>query len=281
MRGGPLQGGSSARALHRIASFLATPATEAGAATVFSSTLVDPATTKAAITYDNYADHPLFGTNGPTADDVSQGYLGDCYFLASLSAVAKVDPMEIRQTVADLGDGTYAVHFHRDSKDVYVRVNADLPSWSQGNLAYANFGANGSLWVAVIEKAYALFRGSTASYGSIESGWMSEAFDALGLDSSSVFTTRSLTSQIDRFLKQGKAVTYATENVPANSGLISDHAYSVDHVVRNLRGHITAVVLRNPWGVDGAGSDGVDDGYVTVSARDLKTAFSGLVVADA
>jgi hypothetical protein len=268
-------------ALHRIGSFLATPASQVGAATVFSSTLIDPATTESSITYDNYADHPLFGKNGPTADDVAQGYLGDCYFLASLSAVAKVDPMEIRQTVADLGDGTYAVNFHRDAKDVYVRVTADLPSWSEGNLAYANFGSDGSMWVAVVEKAFALFRGGTASYGSIDSGWMTEAFSALGLDSSSVFNTRSLTQQIDQFLSQGKAVTYATGDVPSGSGLIGDHAYSVDHVVRDRRGDVTAVVLRNPWGVDGAGSDGVNDGYVTIATPDLLAAFSGVVVGEA
>jgi hypothetical protein len=32
---------------------------------------------------------------------------------------------------------------------------------------------------------------------------------------------------------------------------------------------VTSVVLRNPYGTDGGGNDGADDGYVTVTADHL------------
>jgi hypothetical protein len=272
----------AANTLHRIAGFLQVP-TPMTALAVAPSTkdLPDPALSDTTATYINYANHPLFGAAGPAAGDVAQGNLGDCYLLASLASVAQVDPAQIRQTVADLGDGTYAVHFHRGATDVYVHVDADLPSYSKGQLTYADFGADKSMWVAVVEKAYALFRSADASYSSIDTGWMTEAFSAIGLQSKSVYTTDALATQIDNFLKTGKAVTYATAAVPANSKLLEYHAYSVDHVVRSAFGGIVSIVLRNPWAIDGAAIDANDDGYITVTPSELTTSFSGLVVAAA
>jgi hypothetical protein len=129
--------------------------------------------------------------------------------------------------------------------------------------------------------AYALFRGGDASYASIDTGWMTEAFSALGMQNRSIYSSFSLGTRIDELLKSGEAVTYATEEVPADSKLLGYHAYSVVRVVRNSFGGVVSVVLRNPWGVDGATLDGKDDGYVTVSVAQLGAAFSGLVVADA
>ena len=44
-----------------------------------------------------------------------------------LSAIAGTNPAVIRQTVCDLGDGTFAVNMHGwFGMDVYVRVDADL-----------------------------------------------------------------------------------------------------------------------------------------------------------
>ena len=75
----------------------------------------------------NFAANPLFSTAGPSRDDIDQGSVGDCYFVAALSAIAGTNPDVIRQTVADLGDGTYAVNFHGVfGTGVYVRVDADL-----------------------------------------------------------------------------------------------------------------------------------------------------------
>ena len=39
------------------------------------------------------------------------------------------------------------------------------------------------------------------------------------------------------------------------------------------------VRLRNPWGVDGAGSDGANDGYVTLTGAQALAAMSGAVSA--
>ena len=91
--------------------------------------LADPDSTVEDVTrpYQSFAGLPLFNSDTPIADDVNQGAVGDCYFMAPISAVAKRQPHQIRNSVADLGDGTFAVRLRRDGNVRFVRVDADLP----------------------------------------------------------------------------------------------------------------------------------------------------------
>ena len=53
---------------------------------------------------------PLFGATGaPSYLDVNQGYLGDCYFVASLGEMALQDPSLIENMITANGNGTYSV----------------------------------------------------------------------------------------------------------------------------------------------------------------------------
>ena len=68
-----------------------------------------------------------------------------------------------------------------------VRVDADLPVGSWGGMAYAELGRQESLWVAIMEKAYACYRGAgyadgtlAAGYDRLDGGWMDEAFATSG-----------------------------------------------------------------------------------------------------
>jgi hypothetical protein len=244
--------------------------------------LADPGVTDGAYTYRNFSNHPLFSDAGPAADDVVQGQVGDCYFLSVLSSIAKIDPGLIRRSIADLGDGTYAVQFTRDDAQVYIRVDADLATSRDGTPAYADLAAQGSLWVALMEKAFTYFRSPVASYSAIEAGWMSEAYDAMGRTSTESYyvnSSTSLISAIDKALAAGKSVTYAV-NAPRNGApLIGGHAYMVDSTVKDASGVVTGLRLRNPWAIDGAGDDGVDDGYVTITSTQAYTSFLGFATA--
>jgi hypothetical protein len=243
--------------------------------------LIDPTTTKYANGgYRNYADHLLFSDNGPQASDVGQGQVGDCYYLSVLASVAKARPDQIRQSIVDLGDGTYAVQFKKAGNSVFIRVDADLAVNSYGGLAYADFGAQGSMWVALVEKAWALFR-TTRGYAGIDGGWMDESYRSLGMGSASTMSGagQTLLSLMDGALKAGKSVTFAVATPPAGSNLVGSHAYMVDGVNFGADGKPVSVRLRNPWGVDGYQStDGVNDGLVTVSADVASKAMLGMVI---
>jgi hypothetical protein len=250
--------------------------------------LADPAPTRdlaPAVAYHRFDDRPLFGEAGPSADDVAQGYVGDCYFLAVLSSVAKVDPTKIRETVVDLGDGTYCVQFTKGGKSVFLRVDNELPRFHEfTDLPFAGFGKQDSMWVAILEKAYAFFRTGAGTYGSIEAGWMGEAYSALGFASTSAYRTAgaaALLTALDRDLRAGKSVTFAVGTPAAGTNLLGFHAYGVDAVVTNVSGTPTHVRLRNPWGtMDGDTTlDGKHDGYVTVTAQQAFASFIGFASA--
>ena len=246
--------------------------------------LVDPVLSSGSMEYAEFAGRPLFADGGPSPDDVSQGGVGDCYFLAVLSSVARVNPTEIRESVVDLGDGTYGVQFTKGGNHVFVRVDNQLARWAgMDDLAYAGFGAQGSMWVAVMEKAYAFFRTGAGTYRSLDSGWMSEGYAALGAASASTYSASgasALLNLIKNDLAAGKSVTYAVATPAAGSNLCRFHAYMVDGVVQDASGRPTHLRLRNPWGTDGdAVTDGSNDGYVTVTAQQAYASLLGFTSA--
>ena len=245
--------------------------------------LPDPGVGDPLYTYRRFADHPLFASAGPTGDDVAQGMIGDCYLMAPLLSVAELDPTRIRESVVDLGDGTYAVQFGPGRAKKYVHVDGDLPVWPDDRMpAYAALGAEGSMWVAVIEKAYAMYRrGGARGYAGLDGGWMREAYAALGMPGRTIFTNSG--DLLARFLQSelaaGRSVTYATDEPAAGAPLVGSHAYAVVGVDLDSAGNPVGIRLRNPWAVDGEGSDGADDGYVTVTAHQAVASLMGVVSA--
>lgn len=207
--------------------------------------------------YASFSNRPLFGNAGPGKDDIDQGGLGDCYFMATLGAAARTNPNFIRQRVVDLGDGTYAVRFQKNSSVTYVRVDGDLPT-AGGSLVYAGLGTGNAIWAPIMEKAWACFRNGYCDYKTTEGGWMDEAFSALGRSTDSLSVNawyklwhegKDLWNYVNGQLSAGKAVTVATGDDSAN--LVSNHAYMVDRTYRDSGG-TRHVVLRNPWGGSGA-----------------------------
>jgi hypothetical protein len=263
-------------AVHRVASY------RNGASKAVSVKLADPKSTLTTYKYYAFSNRPLFGANGPTADDIAQGQVGDCYFLSTLASIAKTDAKTIENSICDMGDGTYSVEFHVKGVAVYERVDNDLAtySWSHTTPAYANLGAGSSMWVAIFEKAFADFRQTKNTYASINAGMMSEVYTDFG-DTSATITpsgaadANTYAQQIEALLDSGKSVTAAVYNVPAGANLIGSHAYTITGVTQNNDGSYS-VTVRNPWGVDGnTSTDGNNDGYVTLTAAQ---AFAGLAV---
>jgi hypothetical protein len=293
---------------HRVVTFN-TPAMIAGAnpAVVQQSTqpvprdlydqeLPDPSLSSTQLRYVSFSDRPLFGEDGPLADDVRQGNLSDCYLLAPLSSLAAIDPQIIRQTIAELGDGTYGVRFFRaGGQEVYYRIDDDLPTshWmsdSTGNPvfstsrpapAYAHLGAGDAMWVALIEKAFAFFRRGEGTYSSLNFGWMSDLYGALGERSAGLYSSQAsgvsdLLNKVYALISAGRYVSMGTISSPRSDAIIGSHAYWVVRVNYNREGKAVSVLMRNPWARDGGTPrDASNDGYVTVTSAEIYDSLLG------
>jgi hypothetical protein len=205
--------------------------------------------------------------------------------MAVLSNVAQTYPSVIKQTIQPTSQkGIFSVGLWHNGELVKINVDADLPVYdgSSNVLTNAGFGSKGCMWVALIEKAYAMIR-SDGSYDSLTAGWMDEADVALGgtaYKSYSATSAITLLKAIDTEVSAGKAVTYSTNYIPPGVNLVEAHAYSVVSVIKDKNGVPTSLRLRNPWGTDGYYvKDGADDGYVTVTAKQAFLSFGAYVVA--
>ena len=65
---------------------------------------------------------PLYGSSGaPQVSDVSQGQLGDCWFLSALNETVQQDPTLVKDMIQSNGNGTYSVEFQLNGKADYVQ----------------------------------------------------------------------------------------------------------------------------------------------------------------
>jgi Ca2+-binding RTX toxin-like protein len=248
--------------------------------------LNDPAPTTAGLTYKNFSSNPLFNTGGPNVNDIKQGLVGDCWFLSTLSGVARRDPLYLQHSIVDLGDSTYAVRLNNwvTGKTVYLRVDGDLPVDSAGNLAYARLGTGNSTWAALMEKAYTWVRGNNLDqvnpfYNVVNGGFPEEAAMALGLGinagANSFNTANDMGTWVSSQLLAGQDVVLCTPKTPANPQLVGSHCYLIYGAYKNSGGQ-WIIQLRNPWGTDGGTgyNDGNNDGYVTLAASAIIGSFT-------
>jgi len=203
----------------------------------------------ATVTYQ-FAQGSLFGRgNSVGYADITQGVVGDCYFLSALADVAYDSPATIYNMLIDNGDGTLTVRFFNGTKADYVTVDRFLPTNGNGTLEFAGIGQSvndptAKLWVALLEKAYAQINQSkwigqdgANSYGApgtnagINGGNTSNAFPQItGLAG---YGANLDHSTLDQDVKAGLMISFATPTFVAPTELIDgfrivgDHEYSV------------------------------------------------------
>jgi hypothetical protein len=210
-----------------------------------------PDLTKSEYTY-SYVSGSLF-QNGLSADDIDQGALGDCYYVATLASIAQKKPDYIQNMFTDNGDNTFTVRFYNNGVNNgvadYVTVDRYLPTYSSGNAVYAGWGGgsytstSNELWVALAEKAYAQLaesgwsRSSTStnSYADISGGWRGTVINHVaGLDYSYDNPVNMTQAQLINLVNSNQILTIG----------FNGHAYTITaYNATNQTFHI-----RNPWG---------------------------------
>lgn len=198
--------------------------------------------------YERFSARPLFSNVGPLFTDVVQGKVGDCWLLASLATGAHFSPNVIRQMVADLGDNTYAIQLGNE----FYRVDMDLPVRELENPgdpfipAFAKFGAEDSLWVAMIEKAYATKRNR---YQRIDGDSPREPLNKMGgTGVRSYWVSDGSEFSGDMLANNLSGVLCTRNNWNRVSFLLPEHCYTILSITSDASG--TMVRIYNPHGRD-------------------------------
>jgi hypothetical protein len=229
-------------------------------------------------THRRFQNNPLFASAGPVLTDIRQGAVGDCWLLAGMGAIANDNAHALRQNIVDFDDGTYGVRLGNS----FYRVDDDLQVTSSFSATpvLAKLGAQNSMWVAITEKAYAYYRSGTNKYRDLNNGWSVEvnrAFQSTNAGAkniSSYASTTHLGNDIWDKWDRYQCVTIGfisntTSAIIPGTPLRDDHQYVVVSVSYDGNGVITSITLYNPWGVDGGGDDGNDDGFIVVTPAQI------------
>lgn len=225
--------------------------------------------------------------NGVSENDVIQGDLGNCYFLASIAAIARTNPEIIQKAIKDNGDGTYTVTFYENGKPVQVTVDNVFPTKGDRFITAKpaeSIEENGKykpeMWVMILEKAWAKYKGKgeydKTSGGSLKSevGLVGQMDGSLGRTSAMSFLTGKKTrsinpkeyadeeimNYIEKQLNQKNAITATTNLLSQNpeKNIVGAHVYAVVGVDKEKK----TVRLYNPHG-----------NYVDLSIQDFKKHF--------
>ena len=216
------------------------------------------------------------GQGGVSPNDVDQGQLGDCYYLSALGALAAQQPDVIRNMIRANADGTYTVTFHDDAgKAVDVRVTSDLPYSKDGRMPFAQPGdaatdGQPELWVPILEKAYAQYKGGYDEIG--DGGLIKDAMQTITGVKPKAYDPDDLSfKDFNQAFKEGRAIGLSSLpsrvvdpgffdpvaepvmqqvqhpgfRTPYDNGtLIAGHAYYVIGVDEATQ----TVQVKNPWG---------------------------------
>lgn len=235
-----------------------------------------------------WVDAQLF-VDGADDDDVMQGYIGDCYMVAAFSAIASHSPEVIENAIKDNGDGTYTVRFYEssyfgDPRPVDITVDGQMPT-NRGGMYYGKNRDSGELWVGLMEKAYAQWKGGYDAIG--QGGSAGEVMSALTgrrddydwLSTSSNHT--QIYNRIAEALENKQGVAAGThgksrEEMYKGTGVYANHAYSISAV--SEENGTMYVHLRNPWGEVEPSGNGPDDGHFKLDMATFLKLYSSLYV---
>ncbi|MFN8673771.1 MAG: C2 family cysteine protease [Candidatus Sericytochromatia bacterium] len=218
------------------------------------------------------------GVKGISPSDIDQNHIGDCYFLSSLASLAKQRPQDIINMIKDNGDGTCTVKFPGRSNSIKVTIPTNEEIENNGG---AGKGKNGSIWGAILEKAY-IQDHSLGKFQVENSGFMigKGISDVTGNSTDTDYLTlnskKSIRNKLEEKLNASKVIVASTFGDGDKSKNISpSHVYSILGYDRKT----DLITIRNPWGASGEpngikNNDGVKDGVFQLTMKEFDDMFS-------
>ncbi len=230
--------------------------------------------------------------SGLNADNVTQGKIGDCYFMAPLAGLVAKHPEKIMKMITPSDDGKfYTVKFPGAKKAITIPkpTNDEVEKYARKGDAFC-------IWVPVIEKAFAYYDNQHSAiskknpYDMIDNdkgvfsnstNYAIELLTGSSTDSDIfTFTSKNTTREkLAKALGKGNIVAASTVNSgnkPKN--LMADHSYTI----LSFDAKADTVRIRNPHGggSDGTGfkngDDGKNDGTFTLTIDELNKYFSSI-----
>ena len=128
-------------------------------------------------------------------EDINQGKLGDCYFLATLASLTNYPNLiyKMFKTKKINEEGYFEIILFINGKFQIIIIDDYLPiDIRNGKEIYAKSN-NNSIWVCLLEKVWAKVNGG---YSNIIKGWMNQALECLTGFSSQSFNHRKLNNDI-------------------------------------------------------------------------------------
>ncbi len=156
-------------------------------------------------------------------NDLQQGHIGDCFLIAALHTIARLEPDAIQNAITENPEGNYTVSMFDQAGNPVEQIveSTDLINPTKAGAGWGDDEA----WGRIMEAAFANQTGRDMGEGGNEY----EVFRAFTGKESSIFTVDS--RHIDMLREEvtaGKMTTLAFSYVPPEgSGLISDHAYDL------------------------------------------------------
>lgn len=228
-----------------------------------------------------FMQNPQLFCDGIDPNDINQGALGNCWFLAAIASVAE-NPALIRRLFATKEyntHGLYQLWICKNGEWVKVTVDDYIPCYPNGGPMFCRASGD-ELWVLLLEKAYAKVHGN---YCQLRAGFVSH-----GMEDLTGAPTRDYRFPKERHNYDAikdfaedlwQKLTYAdnrgwimcggtpgvdkfTEGGGPNEthGIVPGHAYSVI-ACKEYEG-IRLMNIRNPWGEfewGGAWSDNAEE----------------------
>lgn len=230
-------------------------------------------------------------------DDLNQGQLGDCHFLASLGAIEQAHPGWLASHIKANGNGTYTVTLYKDGQPVQVVVSPDTPNVNGADgTPYGSAYAGSPSVYALYEKALAqtnaeLGPENRTGYDGMNGGWSNKDMNAiLGHEGDNKDPDDVSPQDIQDSLNAHRPVTISTPeyddkpDLGKTQTIVGGHQYYVKSI--DVNSHPPRVTLVNPWHNDNAppdpstGQTQPADGTITLTWDQFQKYTSGVQTGD-